>query len=152
MSLFALRSARWIALAAVVTGTSAQAQDGIFGIWTEPTGSSIEVLHCDADICLRLVAVSPNAPTQTDDRNPDPALRHRALCGLLIGRGFHLEHGVSKAEGGWLYDPKSGKTYHGSLARVGETLSLRGYVGLKIFGATETWQRAQSTPPPCSKR
>lgn len=144
-----LRFGHLVSVAAVLLFASshARAQNGVLGTWTEPTGSSIAIEHCASGICLRLVSISRKAPTQTDDRNPDPALRHRALCGLLIGSGFHLA-GEDKAEGGTLYDPKSGKTYKGAMTRVGNELHLRGYVGLKLFGATETWV-ASSHPADC---
>jgi hypothetical protein len=96
---------------------------------------------------LRLAALSPRAPITRDEHNPDQNLRSRSLCGLQIGNGFQLD-GESKAEGGSLYDPKSGRTYRGSMTRVADELHLRGYVGIKLFGATETWHRT-STPPAC---
>jgi hypothetical protein len=30
-----------------------------------------------------------------------------------------------------------------------DLLELRGYVGLKLFGRTETWMRVHETPRPC---
>lgn len=141
-------TATLLALAA----TAAHAQSGIFGVWTEPTGSSIRVERCGPEVCLTLVAVSPKAPTQVDERNPDPALRQRALCGLRIGSGFHPAEGDTRAEGGSLYDPKSGKTYRGAMTRVGDTLRLRGYVGIRLFGVTETWKRAEGALPACGRR
>ena len=117
------------------------AQNGIWGEWKEPTGSVIEVFHCGNDACLRLIAISSTAPTKTDDHNPDTQLRSRPLCGLQIGSGFHPEGGDA-ADGGSLYDPKSGKTYKGSMMRQSEELHLRGYIGVKLFGRTETWVRA----------
>lgn len=51
------------------------------------------------------------------------------------------------AEGGTLYDPKSGKTYRGEMTASGNALALRGYIGLKVFGRTETWTRTQAATP-----
>lgn len=135
----------------LLLSATAHAQTGIFGVWTEPTGSSIRVERCGPEVCLTLVAISPRAPAQTDQRNPDSRLRQRALCGLRIGSGFHLSEGDSKAEGGALYDPKTGKTYRGAITRAGDTLRLRGYIGIKLFGATETWKRAQGSLPACKR-
>ena len=126
--------------------TAASAQSGLLGKWKEPTGSVIEVTRCGSDVCMRLISISSRAPTQRDERNPDQKLRSRPLCGLQIGSGFHLE-GDEKAEGGSLYDPKSGRTYKGSMTRMGDELHLRGYVGFKLFGVTETWVRTAPTTP-----
>jgi len=79
-----------------------------------------------------------------DIHNPDASLRQKLLCGLVIGRGFHATS-PTYADGGSLYDPKSGKTYHGEMTANGDQLALRGYIGVKLFGRTETWTR---TPAP----
>ncbi len=121
---------------------------GIVGYWREPTGSVIEILPCGSDICARMAALSPQAPTHFDEKNPDPAARHRLICGLQIGYGFHATD-PNHAEGGRLYDPKSGKTYHGTMTAQGDQLHLRGYVGIKAFGKTETWTR--TIPSTCAK-
>lgn len=46
--------------------------------------------------------------------------------------------------GGKILDPKNGKTYHCNLqvADQGKKLNVRGYLGLPLFGRTQTWIRA----------
>ncbi len=129
----------------------AQSQNsGVLGRWMEPEGSVIEVDRCAANICAHMVAISKTAPGRVDVNNPDPALRGHRLCGLQIGSGFHLTD-ANHADGGRLYDPKSGKTYSGSMLSDGDQLKLRGYIGIKLFGRTETWTRvrANAALPPC---
>lgn len=87
-------------------------------------------------------------PVRVDAKNPDPALRGRSLCGLVIGKDFESVN-PSKAQGGKLYDPKSGKTYTGSMTREGGKLKLRGYVGIPLFGRTEIWSRAPDKIAAC---
>lgn len=123
-------------------------ENGVFGNWSNPTGSVIQIYACGSDACARLIAISNKAPTRLDVNNPNPALRTRSLCGLQIGAGFRLT-GTGLAQGGWLYDPESGKTYHGLMTRSGTTLRLRGYIGFSIFGRTETWTRAPGNLPVC---
>ena len=123
---------------------------GILGTWREPTGSAIEIFKCNNDLCARLVAISKQASTQLDEKNPNPAARKRPLCGLQIGYGFHLTD-PTHAEGGRLYDPKSGKTYHGAMTAEGNQLHLRGYIGFKAFGRSETWTRTTKETATCSK-
>ena len=84
-----------------------------------------------------------------DVKNPAPALRSRHLCGLQIGYDFHPA-GPAHAEDGRLYDPKSGRTYHGEMTSEGDQLHLRGYVGMRMFGRTEIWTRVTTPVKPCS--
>ncbi len=132
------------------TRVSATAQStGILGDWREPTGSVIEIFHCGTDLCARMVAISKQAPTQLDKNNPDPKSRTHPLCGLQIGYGFHLAD-PTHADAGRLYDPKSGKTYKGAMTAEGNQLHLRGYIGLKAFGKSETWIRTDRNAATCS--
>ena len=128
---------------------SAQAPaTGVLGRWTEPGGSTIQVAPCAGGVCAQLISIDRQAPAQVDSHNPDPALRSRALCGLQIGSHFHLAD-PNHADGGALYDPRSGKTYTGAMTSVGDKLKLRGYVGIKLFGRSETWTRAAPNAATC---
>lgn len=122
---------------------------GVLGDWREPGGSVIRIAVCGADVCARLLAVGPQAPSQLDEHNPDPARRSERLCGLRIGYGFHLSD-PNHAEGGQLYDPKSGKTYRGQMTADGDHLDLRGYIGIKAFGRSEQWTRVPGQVAGCS--
>jgi uncharacterized protein (DUF2147 family) len=119
------------------------------GDWKEPTGSVIRVDKCGTQVCLRIVLLSPAASATTDIHNPQPGERSRALCGLEIGSGFALRD-ADHAAGGTLYDPKSGKTYHGTMTAVGSKLELRAYVGIRLFGQSETWTRVSPPPQACA--
>lgn len=46
--------------------------------------------------------------------------------------------------GGEILDPKNGKVYHCNvnIADNAEKLNVRGYIGLPLFGRTQTWVRA----------
>ncbi len=123
---------------------------GVFGTWRTPSGSVIRVQHCGALICLQVVAPPSNVPT-TDIHNPDPSLRGRVICGLMIGSGFALID-ANHASGGTLYDPKTGKTYRGGMTVEGSRLHLRGYVGIPLFGASQTWTREAAPVKPCSAK
>jgi uncharacterized protein (DUF2147 family) len=129
---------------------------GVLGDWQDPTGSVIHIGRCGGQVCLWLLALSPSAPAATDIHNPDPSLRSRALCGLEIGSGFTLRD-PDHAAGGSLYDPKTGKTYHGSMTAVAiegtserARLELRGYVGIPLFGESQTWIRPSAPVKTCS--
>ena len=132
---------RSIPLSLLLAGsTAASASSGVLGDWKTPTDSIVRIYACGTDTCLKVVKLSPSAPTTTDQQNPDTALRSRTLCGLTIGTGFHPtdpDHLID----GHLYDPKSGHTYRGIITAAGDSLKLHGYIGISLFGRTETWQR-----------
>jgi uncharacterized protein (DUF2147 family) len=136
-------------LPVLLLSLAAQAQtNSVLGNWTNPTGSTIQIYRCGANVCARLIAMRKNAPSRVDNKNPNPALRARPLCGLQIGMNFRLSS-PGRAEGGQLYDPQSGHTYHGSMTRDGNKLKLRGYVGISLFGRAETWTQAPANITPC---
>jgi len=82
-----------------------------------------------------------------DDENPAPELRTRPLRGLVFLKGFRFDDG--EWSGGSVYAPDDGKTYSGYMKLDGpDTLKLRGYVGLRLFGRTATWSRVASDSYP----
>jgi uncharacterized protein (DUF2147 family) len=141
-----ISGSRWRAPQA--SGTVTPPPTGIFGDWKSTAGSIVRVEHCGAQVCLALVQLIHTNDITTDVHNPDPALRTRPLCDLHIGTGFTLvdsDHAI----GGTLYDPKTGKTYRGSLAADGGRLRLRGYIGIPLFGESQTWTRPTQPVVPC---
>jgi uncharacterized protein (DUF2147 family) len=78
-----------------------------------------------------------------DDKNPDEKLRSRPVLGLLLLRNFSFD-GDDEWSGGKVYDPESGNDYSGTLTlKDPETLELRGYVLIPLFGRSELWKRHQ---------
>ena len=145
-----MRYAFRLLLIFLLLGCAARAQpEGITGQWTEPTGSVIRVDHCGSQICMWVVSISPKAPAPLDIYNPDPAKRKRSLCGLQIGSGFSMRS-PEEARDGTLYDPKSGKTYHGQVKLIGNRLELRGYFGFPLFGETQMWTRPVAPVKACA--
>ena len=72
-----------------------------------------------------------------DDRHNQPWL------GLQIIRGMKPEDGGEKYGGGTILDPRDGKTYKATLKVTpdGQTLVLRGYIGIELLGRNEYWTR-----------
>jgi uncharacterized protein (DUF2147 family) len=133
-----------IGLATLLAGPAAFAADGgIKGFWRIGDGRSvIEITDCNTGICGRVVAMPPDA-NATDLNNPDESKHSRALCKLVILYGFTQTSGT-EWEDGTIYDPKGGKTYDANMKLSGpDTLDLRGYVGITLFGRTDTWTRQQ---------
>ncbi len=132
-----------------LTAISAGAQpSGVLGDWKTKVGSIVRIERCGEKVCLRVMQLSPDVTETTDIHNPDPAQRSRPLCNLRIGNGFTLSD-PDHAAGGTIYDPKNGKTYHGEMTLEGARLHLRGYVGIPLFGASETWTHPTAPIIPC---
>lgn len=150
---FRRRARRWMASTGMLLALASlplEAQNaGVMGEWRDPTGSVIHIGSCGAEICLWISFLSPSAPSTSDIHNPDESERSRALCGLKIGSGFTL-HGSDRATGGTLYDPKTGKTYRGGMTSEGSKLELRGYVGIPLFGESQTWTRTTEPQKACA--
>jgi uncharacterized protein (DUF2147 family) len=76
----------------------------------------------------------------TDAKNPDKKLRSREILGLTIMT--NLKKGGNEFTDGKIYDPDSGSTYSCKLKLENpNTLTLRGYLGISLFGRSETWTR-----------
>ena len=91
----------------------------------------------------RIAGAPPGSPSERefDDRNPDPSLRTRKLDGLAIMTGFEYA-GDGRWKNGTVYDPNSGKTYRCTLTLLdADTVKIRGYIGVSLFGRSETWTR-----------
>jgi len=82
-----------------------------------------------------------NGKPKVDINNPDKTKRNNPVIGLVILTGFKFD-GDDEWKSGDIYDPESGKTYSSYLfLKDKNTLKVRGYVGISLFGRTETWSR-----------
>lgn len=142
-------------LSAAATCLAANADD-ILGVWNnEEKDAKIEIFKCEGKYCGKIIfAKEPNYPAgskegtpgtpRLDHNNPDSAKRSAPIIGLLIMNDF-IFAGEGVWKGGTVYDPKVGKTYRGKMTLVSmDTLVLRGFVGIPLFGRSSTWTRASS--------
>lgn len=121
---------------------------GVVGVWRGPENSVISIAPCGGSLCAKVLSTGNETNARIDTNNPNASLRTRPICGLQIGEGFHGSD-PNKAEGGHLYDPRSGKTYKGSMISEGDVLLLRGYVGMSMFGRTARWERVTAPVNTC---
>lgn len=117
----------------------------IEGRWLTQKGDGWIRIQIVGDSLEGSVAGSPDPKQREerkfDDRNPDTNLRTRRLEGLTIMTGFEYE-GDGHWSGGTVYDPNSGKTYKCTVKQLdANTLKIRGFIGISLFGRSETWSR-----------
>ena len=87
-------------------------------------------------------------PKPGKDPNPvcdkcDGEKKDRPLLGMGILWG--LTKDGDEWSGGFILDPKNGKTYKCKvkLEGSGETLTVRGYIGFSLLGRSQTWIRTE---------
>jgi uncharacterized protein (DUF2147 family) len=78
-----------------------------------------------------------------DVYNKDPKLRERPLVGIVLM--WHLRFDDGEYVDGYVYNPEDGGTYRVKAEVLGpESLKIRGYLGISLFGETKTWSRYTS--------
>lgn len=78
---------------------------------------------------------------KVDKNNPDEAKRTTPLLGYNNLLGFSYK-GKSEYDGGTIYDPENGNVYNCIISlKDDNTLEVRGYIGVSIFGRTDSWKR-----------
>ena len=74
-------------------------------------------------------------------------LQARNIPVLIVANKVDLKKadGQDRWEGGTVIDPEEGKIYKARLTPVdgGKKLELRGYIGVPMFGRTQTWIRVE---------
>ncbi len=140
---------------AVATGVAqTSSPPGYAGIWIDDTGKgAVQIAPCGSNLCGRIVwlktPIDKAGRPLRDALNPKPAMRTRPICGLqVIGALSPRQDG--SWDGGWIYDPKAGKSYDVALRlRTTDRLEVTGYLGVKLLSETFVWKRAAAGIPLC---
>ena len=75
------------------------------------------------------------------------AAHNQPILGLVVMTQLkQSQENPNDWTGGEILDPRNGKIYHCSLHLVenGRKLQVRGYLGLPLFGRSQTWLRTES--------
>lgn len=148
MKLSCLGRAIGLGLIALSLGTVARAQASPVGLWntiSDRDGKPTAVVEI-RQVGDELVGVVQSLLVAAD---PEDSIcgkcsgdRHgKRIVGMEILR--HMRADGDQWSGGEILDPENGKTYRASmrLTEGGQKLVLRGYIGLPIFGRSQTWLR-----------
>jgi uncharacterized protein (DUF2147 family) len=129
---------------------SMQSQPSPVGVWaTANNKAHIQIHDCGAKLCGTIVwlkqPLGKDGKDARDSHNPDPSLRMRKILGMPLLSDFVPDDGDPNAwKDGTIYNPNNGKTYSCNLTLENpQTLRVRGYLGLSIFGETQTWTRVE---------
>lgn len=128
---------------------SARQDDSPIGVWrtfSDVTGKEsgrVQIWQQGALLYGRVVGIVDPAKRAavcrkcTDDRRGQPVM------GMQILRGMKADG--ARWDGGEILDPETGQTYRCTmrLADGGRTLVVRGFVGISLFGRSQTWTRAE---------
>lgn len=141
----------------MVTGTALAQKpaNSPMGWWLDQTGKAgIFISQCGNDLCGRIgwlrKPLNAAGKPVLDVHNANTALRDRKVCGLWMLGNF-VADGSDAWKDGWIYDPASGKTYRSVMHLAADgTLHVRGYVGIPLFGRSETWTRPAAPLTPCT--
>lgn len=126
-----------------------QQNDAICGKWfTENSKAKVEIVRSgnvyNGKIVWLKEPLNKQGKPKIDANNPDASKRNNPLVGLELIKGFKYDED-NVYEDGEIYDPESGKLYSCkmTLSKDGKTLDVRGYIGISLFGRTQTWTRAK---------
>ena len=119
-------------------------------LWlTENERAVIQIEKCDDSLCGYVYWIIDGG-MEFDTKNPNPNNRNDPLCGLQILKDFERK-AEDKWEDGTIYKADDGDTYNADI-KLSSTkkLEVRGYIGLPVFGKTQTWTRVyKSEYEPC---
>jgi uncharacterized protein (DUF2147 family) len=120
--------------------------DKIIGVWEVGSGKArVRVTKYGDKYGGKIVWLKePNYPDGTkkvDKNNPDEGKKNTPLLGMNNLLGF-IYKGSSEYDGGTIYDPENGNNYNCVIKLEDDnTLNVRGYIGVQLFGRTDIWKR-----------
>ena len=126
-----------------------QNADAIVGVWEPSNGKVyVKISKIDNKYYGKIVWLrEPNDPDtgkpKTDNNNPDESMKDVPLKGYRMVKDLVYD-GKSEWKDGTIYDPQNGTTYDCVInLKNKNTMEIRGYVGVKTFGRTDTWKRLE---------
>jgi uncharacterized protein (DUF2147 family) len=128
-----------------ISVTAQKRADDIIGTWiVGENKAKIQVYRSGAKYFGKIIWLkepTKDGRAKVDAKNPDPKKRNTPVIGLVVLRDFVFDDGEWTS--GDIYDPSSGNEYSCKITMPNKnTMKVRGYIGISLFGRTEVWKRA----------
>jgi uncharacterized protein (DUF2147 family) len=121
--------------------------DAVVGTWLNGTKKGhVQIYKQGGTYFGKLIHLTePNDPAtgkpKTDIHNTDASKQSRPLLNLPLMYNFKYDGGNIWSDGK-IYNPEDGKEYNCKMTlKNPNTLEVRGYVGISLFGKTQIWTR-----------
>ncbi|MCO4837772.1 MAG: DUF2147 domain-containing protein [Oceanospirillaceae bacterium] len=130
--------------------------DEIIGSWLTPDDKAVvEIYQQDGEYFGKFVSLKEplypagdksglDGQAKVDRNNPDATQHTQPIIGLVMLNGMEYagqKKGKHQWQGGTIYDPGNGKAYKCTIKLNADgTLDLRGYIGISLFGRSQTWR------------
>jgi uncharacterized protein (DUF2147 family) len=117
--------------------------EAILGEWlTEDKKGHVRVTKQNDGTYIGVLTWAAPAAPPKDVNNKDPKLRDRPMLGIILM--WHLRYDDGEYVDGYIYNPENGATYTMKADLLSrDSLKLRGYVGVPLFGESQIWSRLQ---------
>ena len=145
-----------LGLGFVLASMSASHAQSATGLWlTESGKAAVEISDCGGGLLCGKIAwlkepIDEAGKPRVDKNNPAAELKSQKLCGLLMVGNFKQTAKPTEWDGGFIYNPEDGKTYSSEMElKSADVLGVRGYVGIPLFGKSQTWTRLPTDHPRC---
>lgn len=123
------------------------------GLWktiddnTKQEKSLVRITESNGIYTGKVVKITdPEAPPDAICKDCTDERKDKPIVGLTIIRNVKPSPGEPGVwDGGDILDPSNGKVYRVKLQPIdnGAKLDVRGYIGISLFGRTQTWIRAE---------
>ncbi|MFT9423593.1 DUF2147 domain-containing protein [Acetobacter syzygii] len=112
-------------------------EHALTGYWLSQDHDGVfQIERCGQNLCGHLIGL------RYDGTNVPHGHDGKSECGLLMLTDFHPMDDEKGRWAGHILDPDTGHLYDSQIWSPQPTvLKLRGYIGLPIFGETQTWTR-----------
>lgn len=135
----------FLILAASMFSLSAQSVTGKWKTFDDETGeakSIVEITEQGGKIYGKVIEIlNPKHKTAKCQNCPGED-KDKPVLGLIVIKGLSKEG--NEYSNGKILDPKKGKIYKCTVSLGGnDKLNVRGYMGMSLFGRTQTWTRVK---------
>lgn len=153
MRQFGIIGISFLCLLISMTGWAAEAATSPVGYWKtidDVTGQPRSILQiaqqADSTLTAKVVKIFPRPGHSIHERcqSCDGARHNQPILGMQVLEGIKpSSRHPSQWVNGRILDPLNGKTYNCNLTVLeqGKELMVRGYIGMPLFGRSQTWMR-----------